>query len=108
MKENHRADSVCPCCGHHCPADNLNCPRGKMYFGQTEDTEKHSGRGHGNNMPDIKDETVALMLKCGHYLHHGLTDENENILSFLSDDEKTELTKLLKKCVEQWNEKGAY
>lgn len=107
MKQNHGTESFCPCCERHCPADALHCPRGKAYFGM--ETEGHTGRGHGrtHNMPDIKDETVVLMLKCGHYLHHGMTKADEDVLSFLSDTEKRELTSILKKCVEQWNEKGA-
>lgn len=106
MKQNNSTHSVCPCCERHCPADNLHCRRGEIYFGKVTDTDKHADRGHGHNMPDIKDETVFLMLKCGHYLHHGLDKKSEDVLSFLSDDEKTELTKLLKKCIEQWNDNG--
>ena len=107
MKKPNSTESVCPCCKRHCKSDNLHCLRGKIHFGQETDsqenpTDRHS---HTRSMPDIKDETLALMLKCGHYLHHELTDENTDVLSFLSDNEKNELTKLLKKCIEQWSMK---
>lgn len=105
MKQEFNNPNVCPCCGRHCPADDLHCPRGKKYFGAEEgDTVEH----HAHHMPPIKDETAALLLKCGHCLHHGLTENADNILSFLSADEKNELTKLLNKCLENWNGKGAY
>lgn len=107
MKQNHSTEGVCPGCGRQCPADDLHCPRGAAYFGREADIKKSPDGGHGHaHKPEIKDETVILMLKCGHYLHHGLAEENEEVLSFLSHDEKNELTKLLKKCVEQWYEKG--
>ena len=101
QSENH---DVCPCCGRHCPADDLHCPRGKKHF----EGEGGAAEHHNHHTPQIKDETAVLLLKCGHYLHHGLTENADNILSFLSDDEKNELTKLLNKCLEHWNEKGAY
>ena len=43
-------NNVCPCCDHHCPADNLHCSKGKEYFGllvEEGDRERGHGRGHG-------------------------------------------------------------
>ena len=105
MKQNNSGQSVCPCCERRCSADDLQCRRGMEYFGR--ETGEHSGRGRSGDVFGIKDEAAALMLKCGHYLHHGLTEKNEDVLSFLSENEKNELTKLLKKCIENWNFKGA-
>ncbi len=100
MKSHFNSNNVCPCCGRHCAADNLHCSRGKSYFGQETEQTNEKGRYNGN----IKDETVMLLLKCGHLLHHGLREraENEDILQFLSPEEKKELTMLLKKCIDTW------
>ncbi|MDO5397252.1 MAG: hypothetical protein Q4G33_04915 [bacterium] len=100
MKPQFNNSNSCPCCGRHCPADDLHCSRGRNYFGQEQ-----SQRSKDRHVINIKDETVHLMLQCGHALHHGLKEraENEDILSFLSPSEKKELTSLLKKCVNAWN-----
>lgn len=102
MKPQFDSNNSCPCCGRHCPADDLHCPRGKAYFGQESEQSQHAKGRQGGN---IKDETVMLMLRCGHLLHHGLREraEKEDILSFLSQSEKNELTALLKKCINEWN-----
>lgn len=102
MNPQTNGESSCPCCGRHCPVDNLQCPRGRMHFG-AEGGEAEQQR---HKPPKINDEAVALLLKCGHHLHHGPTENLDNALSFLSADEKGELTRLLNKCVEYWNEKG--
>lgn len=106
MKPQFDNSNSCPCCGRHCPADDLHCPRGRSYFGQEpEQSQSHHAKGGHGPGGNIKDETVILLLKCGHYLHHDLREsaENEDILSFLSTDEKNELKKLLNKCLEHWN-----
>lgn len=102
MKKEFNNPNVCPCCGRHCSADNLSCSRGKAYFGQETEKDHHA---KGRNELSIKDETIMLMLKCGHLLHHGLREraEHEDILQFLSREEKNELTVLLQKCVNAWN-----
>lgn len=106
---------ICPCCGRRCTSDDLHCGRGKAHFGQTSDnsvdTAKgghggHEGHGgHGGHGGAIKDETVKLLMGCGHTLHHGLIERaaNEDILSFLTAEEKANLTALLKKCLDAWN-----
>ncbi|MDD6483968.1 MAG: hypothetical protein PUF72_05265 [Clostridiales bacterium] len=81
-----KKENVCPCCGKHCSADNLHCSRGMKYFGVEEKKKK--------------DKTVKLMLKCSHHLRHG--NAKEETLSFLTEEEKEELTRLLKKCLDQW------
>lgn len=103
MKSQFDANNLCPCCGRHCPSDNLHCQCGMAYFGQETEHSKHAGRQGGS----IKDETVMLMLQCGHMLHHGLREraESEDILHFLSQEEKKTLTVILTKCVSEWNSK---
>ena len=104
MRRHSDNSEVCPNCGRHCTADNLHCPRGEAYFGlKTSKPLIPNGRPQDR----IRDETVMLMLECGHTLHHGLMEqaENEDILQFLSPDEKNELTLILKKCVNAWDNK---
>lgn len=101
MKPQFDSHEACQICGRHCLPDDLHCPRGKAYFGQKTEEMQHSKERQGVNS---KDETVMMMLKCGHFLHHGLREraESEDILAFLSSDEKTELTAILKKCINEW------
>lgn len=103
------SENLCPCCGRHCSADDLHCQRGKEYFSAgSGGNHKNQPPQHTHHMPRINDETVVLLLKCGHYLHHDLPEETEGILSFLSEEEKNELTRLLNKCLDNWNGKGAH
>ena len=105
MKSNYEKDLFCPCCGRHCSIENLNCHRGKEHFGQSEGAG-HDSRGHRERRANaISDETVVLMLQCGHRLHHGLRERavNEDILFFLTREERDELLTLLKKCIDNWN-----
>lgn len=108
MNHDIEAD-LCPCCGRNCPRENLHCPRGKEYFGIETDTmsEERGGHHHGHADADmtIDDKVIALLRKCGHYLHHNKGKDNfdsEQSLSFLSNDEKHELITLLKKCLQHW------
>lgn len=91
-------NNSCPCCGRHCPTNDLHCSRGMNYFGQKAE---QSRQAKGKHRANTKDETVHLLLQCGHILHHELRErsENEDILSFLSLSEKNELNALLKKYV---------
>ncbi len=100
MKSQADVNRICPGCKRHCSADHLHCSRGKSYFRQETDQTIEKGRDNSS----MKDETVLLMLRCGHLLHHGLSEraEKEDILQFLSADEKNELTMLLKKCLNSW------
>ncbi|MGN0107372.1 MAG: hypothetical protein ACI4A5_06735 [Hominilimicola sp.] len=106
MKQNKNTEGICPCCGRHCPAEDLHCPRGRSYFGAGND-ENRGNQHHcdGRASVEIKDETVRLLLKCGHTLHHGLREKaaKEDILSFLSPEEKDDLTALLEKCIKNWD-----
>lgn len=51
---------VCPQCGRHCPADALQCGRGRAYFGESGADDDHDGEGrHHHGHGD------------GHDHHHG-------------------------------------
>lgn len=103
---NSNENNVCPCCGRHCSIENLHCPRGRAHFG----VEAKAGQGehhhHEHDRADmtIDDKVISLMLGCGHHLHHNMgEDENsEQLLSFLTHEEKKELISLLKKCLQNW------
>lgn len=106
-------NEVCPCCGRHCPADDLHCPRGRAHFGleNSESHEEHGGHNHGydNANMTIDDKVITMLRKCGHHLHHNVSrdgTDNGQLLNFLSEDEKKQIIGLLKKCLQGWdNEK---
>jgi len=102
MKQHLDNPNVCPHCKRHCSVDDLHCSRGRVYFGQEAEEFQHNKNRKNIN---IKDEAVILMLKCGHLLHHGLREraESEDILYFLSSEEKNELMLILKKCIDVWD-----
>lgn len=105
MSNNIESDNFCPCCGRHCPADDLHCPRGREYFGMETDTSgRHDNahhHGHSDTGMTIDDKVISLLLKCGHHLHHN-TDRGNADISFLSEEEKHEFISLLKKCLKNW------
>lgn len=96
---------VCPCCDRHCPAENLHCSRGKEHFGLP--TDKNERKGHGPREIDEKnmsaDEIVLILMRqCGHFLHHNMGGGEAAELSFYTEEEKQELIRLLKKCINEW------
>lgn len=106
MKPYFDSNNLCPNCKRHCPKSNLQCSRGIEYFRQENEIQtKKSQHKNVRNIDSIKDETVILMMQCGHILHHRVRESeiNQDFLFFLSQDEKSELTRLLKKCIEKWN-----
>lgn len=102
MNQRQEKSGACPSCGRHCPPDDLHCPRGRAYFGLEAEGGQHDKKRREIN---IEDETILLMLKCGHLLHHGLVERagSEDMLSFLSPEEKNDLTAALKKCADVWS-----
>lgn len=103
-------ENVCPQCGNQCPKDDLKCPRGMKYFGAKMEA---GGRAHSFARPTyedlsampIDDAVITLMRKCGHYLHHSVgngKDMNKELLSSLSEEEKSVLIELLQKCTRDW------
>ena len=45
--ENNRVQT-CSQCDNHCPADALQCGRGRRYFGVADGGHEH-GHGHGHH-----------------------------------------------------------
>lgn len=53
------------------------------------------------------DALLMLMRRCGHHLHHnvrGNSVDAKTLLAVLSEEEKQQLTALLKKCVDSWKQ----
>ncbi len=101
-------EEKCPCCGNHCPKDDLQCGRGKRYFeGGANSVERyergpggHNERGLGGGhrgAPEGEDKVITLLRRCGHTLHHG--GDGEKMLSNLSEEEKVHLGSLLEKLL---------
>jgi len=104
MKPYFDTNNLCPNCRQHCPKSDLQCSRGIEYFGQKTESQKRKSQHRDiRNIDSIKDETIILIMQCGHALHHRLRESeiSKDFLFFLSQDEKSELTRLLKKCIEK-------
>lgn len=80
-------ENTCPCCGRHCPQDDLHCSRGRAYFGLEE--------------APAEDGVLMLLRKCGHLLHHGGVQSTD----VLTAEEKTVLEGLLQKLLDSWQAK---
>lgn len=112
MQSFENKEKVCPKCENHCPPDQLKCPGGMKYFGAdgsvNGEHQRFGGPPHNIDISSMPtDEAVIMLLrKCGHYLHHnaghGGNIDAARLLSALSEDEKTELIMLLKKCSQGW------
>ena len=81
-------ENTCPCCGRHCPQDDLHCLRGRAYFGLEQE-------------PVSEDSVIVLLRKCGHLLHHGGAQD----LDVLTAAEKAALEGLLQKVLDSWQTK---
>lgn len=84
----------CPCCERHCDQSSLQCPRGEAHFGMSR--EDH---------PEGREENVIILLrKCGHFLHHnaGHDADVSRLENVLTEEEKSVLKTLLKKCLNGW------
>ena len=102
MEENRKStETNCPCCENHCPVDQLRCHRGMAHFGQIEAA---AGWEKKPETPD--EEALQLLRKCGHYLHHSaMRGEQSKPIALpdaLTDEDKTTLISLLKKCLHGW------
>lgn len=108
MQENTNS-AVCPCCGNHCPAEALQCGKGRNYFEASPEEREHFHAGRRHHEREEADKTmegrvIALLRRCGHHLHHnaGRGADSAQLLSFLSEEEKESLAALLEKCVKSW------
>lgn len=59
---------------------------------------------------DTTQDVLVELRKCGHYLHHnfgkGNTPETAELLNGLSEEERSELLRLLKKCTQNCKPAG--
>lgn len=105
---------VCPCCDRHCPKEQLHCSRGKEHFGLPVEEKDKKGH-HGPRMMDdanmtTEEKVLAYLRGCGHYLHHNVGRgelDTASFLGFLTEEEKQQLSTLLKKCLEEWQNQKA-
>ncbi|MGN0564809.1 MAG: hypothetical protein ACI4LH_08720 [Candidatus Heritagella sp.] len=89
-------ENNCPCCGRHCPREDLHCPRGGEYFGM-----KTGVPGGAGDIPQEK--AILLLRKCGHFLHHSAGQGGAApLLDALTGEEKKTLETLLEKCLKSW------
>lgn len=100
-------ENTCLCCHNHCPLSAPRCEKGENYakYGTVE--TGHGKQKHGHNkqgMPDLN-STSGLLSACGHALHHR-NFGNADLFEALSDAEREELDRMLKKLLNSWEDKG--
>ncbi len=87
---------LCDQCENRCPADALQCGRGRRHFGlEAKDGKENMGR----QMPK---GPVGQLRQCGHLLHHGGVS-GDDLLSALNPREQAELERLLGILLADWN-----
>lgn len=54
--------------------------------------------------PAAEEQLLFLLRKCGHFLHHdaGRDANAAELLGVLTEEEKSSLEAILKKCLEHW------
>lgn len=97
-KEEKRVQR-CPQCGNHCPVDDLQCKKGRRFFGlndQKSDAAKHDKkhRRAGNGLS-------KQLRRCGRFVKHAELEEDE-LFQALTDVEKTTLQVILDKLSADW------
>lgn len=98
----------CNQCPNQCPADALQCGRGRHYFEQMGNAEAAKSHDRGNNYHDDShgrghgkpDDLYGLMRMCGHYLHNN--GGGTQLFDGLEEAEQESLKKLLKKLTDSW------
>lgn len=98
-------ENTCPCCPRHCPISTPGCERGRHYARTGEAAPERGGherRHGGRQMPDL-DSTAGLLGACGHALHHRESGGDEAFAA-LSETERQELERLLRKLLNSWGE----
>ena len=88
---------TCSGCENHCAVDDLKCGKGAKLLGL---------RREEKNLDELpaEERVLVLLRKCGHYLHHNAGRDADPVALFggLSEEEKSALELLLKKCLEYW------
>ncbi|MGM9618225.1 MAG: hypothetical protein ACI3W8_00075 [Oscillospiraceae bacterium] len=100
----HR-ENTCPCCPRHCPLSAPGCEKGENYARTGEVSLERGGHEHRrgrHQMPDLN-STAGLLGACGHALHHRETGRDEPFAA-LSETEREELDRLLRKLLNSWGE----
>lgn len=82
---------ICSQCGNHCPADALQCGKGRRFFGLEEENHSHKESGG----------LTSLFQRCGHFVHHA-GEEEEILFQALTEEEKAVLQALLGKLDTSW------
>lgn len=93
MEENK---NTCPCCGRHCPLNDVQCERGRNFIETGEIPERtkqkehrhHDGHQHDHHKEMSTNEHISRMLgKCGHILRHqaGGKASQSRVLQILSE-----------------------
>lgn len=82
---------TCPQCDNHCPADALQCGKGRRFFGVEEGDHSHGESG----------SLTGLFHRCEHFVHHAGVEEG-TLFQVLTEEEKTELQSLLEKLDAGW------
>lgn len=109
----------CPICENHCTKGAEQCERGQAFFqhGNSDMPGNHHGHGphHGEHHrphhgrcednPSM-DGLSSLFMQCGHHIFrysHERGDRGDEPFANLSDAERTELERLLKKLLAYWS-----
>ena len=96
---------TCPQCDNHCPADALQCGRGRKYFGVTDgghDGEHNHEHGHEHGCGHRRLGGLAgLLHQCGRFVRHSELEETE-LFQALTEEEKAALQTLLGKLSADW------
>lgn len=84
----------CDQCENQCPVDALQCGKGARHFGL-----EPAGEGK-REMPG---GAIGLLLRCGHFLHHGGVKGAD--VSALNPQEQAELERLLTILLTDWEKR---
>lgn len=98
----------CNQCPKGCPADALNCGKGRAYFERLQ-----NGGAAPAPMPESENELVRLLTKCGRVAEHRSEKMREHgkdeavMFRCLSEEEQILLKELLTKLQTTWKEDHA-
>lgn len=109
----------CPLCPNHCPADDLQCAKGRTYAKDGGKTTEHHHSHHEHFMSfrgekrkhskaDLsKDSLPCLLIYSSRYLHkvlrEGNIEDEKRLFSCLDEAEQNQLKVLLQKLHAYWS-----
>lgn len=97
----------CNQCPNNCPADDLNCGKGRAYFERLK---------NGNAAPEpveSENELVRLLTKCGKIAEHRSEKIREHgrdesvMFQCLAEEERSQLQAILSKLQTTWKDEHA-